>query len=96
MENCHLCQTELGEEALTQLSCSHRFHTSCVFNTLQMSGPYGYLYQRCCVCDANIFQGVIQPHESLQQEETRINTLYETNRHFRRDVKLYALSLIHI
>jgi hypothetical protein len=98
MEQCILCLHDLGEDRpKSELLCHHSFHTECLLTRIAQN------FYRCPTCDQrylqrNLFQDYDDddPAHDIQQqtESERINTLFDTNPNFRKDIKLYRKKVV--
>jgi len=52
---CETCQTPLGDQAVTQLLCGHRYHTQCFLHNLEVAiaGDIGHQIQ-CVACHQHL------------------------------------------
>jgi hypothetical protein len=92
---CGFCEHEIGEGPKIELLCHHFFHTNCFLINMNMG-------DQCAVCEEPFLGGgqgeededVAEDAQSVQNtpqtDQTFILNLYNTNRHFRRDIKTYA------
>lgn len=95
-QTCGFCEQEIGDVPKIELLCHHFFHTNCFLVN------FG---DQCAVCDRPFLQdGEWQEVEAEADNQSinsnhsetsaagaaRILNLYNTNRHFRRDIKTYA------
>jgi len=92
---CGICEHEIGEVPKIELLCHHFFHTNCF---LLSQG------ETCAVCEEPLLEEEAEAEEGADEEaddaqsvqstpqtdQTFILNLYNTNRHFRRDIKTYA------
>jgi hypothetical protein len=87
---CGICEHEIGEVPKIQLLCHHFFHTNCF---LLSQG------ETCAVCEEPLLEEEGEDEEAddaqsvqntPQTDQPFILNLYNTNRHFRRDIKTYA------
>lgn len=97
---CGLCEEAFGERPQTQLVCTHRFHTDCMFARIAAEETLATLH--CTTCENPMFPGEegeeeeeedaesVHTEETIGARRTRVLTLYNTNRTFRRDMKTYV------
>lgn len=96
---CGICEHEIGEVPKIELLCHHFFHTNCF---LLSQG------ETCAVCEEPLLEeegGEGEDEEAddaqsvqntPQTDQPFILNLYNTNRHFRRDIKTYAHAVCSI
>jgi len=92
---CGICEHEIGEVPKIELLCHHFFHTNCFLLSQA---------ETCAVCEEPLLEEEAEAEEGADEEaddaqsvhsnpqtyQTFILNLYNTNRHFRRDIKTYA------
>jgi hypothetical protein len=96
---CALCEHEFQNFPRIELMCHHSFHTHCFLANLATVNPHNLHFLPCRVCEQPVFADDIPNDEenesvvttnTVTQEETRINNLWETNETFRKDIQSYV------
>jgi hypothetical protein len=98
-QTCSFCQQEIGQVPKLERLCHHFFHTTCFFVNM---GDQCIVCEQPFLQDG-AFQVedqedtlTVESNHSEETEETdeaaatRVLNLYNTNRHFRRDIKTYV------